>query len=247
MATLAERAGRVAGSAAQMGSNFVNGPFAGRFAAWGVRGLGESGLRGLAFASGFADINAPARQAAIKKAGAGGILKGLGVPHADYLKASRSVPSKYKFMPKGHRLGAGLGLAFGAYEMYQGYQREGVWGAVKGGAEHAAIWGAFEIGQTALKTALQGTGMGGTIAGISKIALNPLVLAGVSMAYGAYKGAQYLSERGRNARKTEFAGDTASFNTQAAYTMRQRSLGEMNRGYGSARTLLGQEASIMHV
>lgn len=246
MATLAERAGRVAGSAAQMGSNFVNGPFAGRFAAWGVRGLGESGLRGLAFASGFADINAPARVAAVKAAGTGGI-RGLGGSHSSHLAMSRAVDSKYKFMPKGHRLGPGLGLAFGAYEMYEGYKREGVWGAVKGGAEHAAIWGAFEIGQTALKTALQGTGMGGTIAGISKVAMNPLVLAGVVMAYGAYKGAQYLSERGRNARKTEFAGDTASFNTQAAYTMRQRSLGEMNRGYGSARTLLGQEASIMHV
>jgi len=243
MSSMAERAGKSVGGAA---SSFINSPFATRFGQWGLQGVKESGMRGAAFSLGFADINAGARAEAIKAAGTGG-FRGLGRSHAAHLKASRSVKAKYKFMPKGHRLWGGVALGFGALAAYEGYQEQGVWGAGKAVASQTASFALFEVGMSALKTTFQGTGMGGVIAGISKVAMHPLTLMGVAAGYGAYKGAEYLAERGRKAKKTEFVGDTSAFNTQQAYTMRQRSLGEMNRGYGNARTLLGQEASIMHV
>jgi hypothetical protein len=56
----------------------------------------------------------------------------------------------------------------------------------------------------------------------------------------------YFAERGRKATRSEFLGDTRAFTTDAAYTMRQRSLQEISRSHTNARTVLGNEAQLMH-
>ena len=55
-----------------------------------------------------------------------------------------------------------------------------------------------------------------------------------------------IVERERARRDLNWVGDTAAFNTQKAYTMRQQSLLAMNRGLMNSRSMLGREAIMMH-
>ncbi len=142
-----------------------------------------------------------------------------------------------------------LGPAFVGAGIVSGFQEGGVGGGLWGGAKaygEMRIWGA---GIKAVQVAFGGTKVAGAASGmmsIAKAVAFPLaVVAGIG--YGAYKGAQYFSERGRAASRSEFAGDTAAFQTQAAYSMRQRAVQEISRSHTNSRTILGNEAQLMHL
>jgi len=133
-------------------------------------------------------------------------------------KGAKSLPLIGKFRP-----GFGLGLAFTAYEVVQGYREGGVTGAIKAGAGNVAGFVAMDM-----------------------MFASPLAPVAIG-AYLTYKGSEFLAEQGREARKSEFVGSMTSFSTKAAYTIRQRAVQEIARSHTSSRTILGQEAQFMHL
>jgi hypothetical protein len=146
---------------------------------------------------------------------------------------------------------AGWGVAAGvgalAYSM-TGNQYVGAaagWGAAKGAGKAAISMAAWEVGTTALTVAFKGTAIGA--AGSAAMSLAMPLAAVAAVGYGLYKGAEYLSERGHQSTLSEFLGDNRAFQTDAAYTMRQRALQEISRSHTNARTVLGQEAQLMHL
>jgi hypothetical protein len=98
-----------------------------------------------------------------------------------------------------------------------------------------------------------GAFFGGYVGGL--IGRHPLVAAGaaVSMggAYLAGKGAFSLLKTGyrqrQDAKMIHTAGDTASFFTQNAMTMRSRAVQQMRNSHLNARSALGGEATLMHM
>ena len=135
-----------------------------------------------------------------------------------------------------------LGPLFIGASMAQGYSESGFGGAVKALGTGAVEWGLWNVGFKALSVAFKGTTLGSTAMAVAP----PLAIA-AAVGYGAFKGAQYFSERGRKSVKSEFVGDTTAFQTEAAYTMRQRAVQEISRSHTNSRTILGNEASLMHL
>jgi len=79
---------------------------------------------------------------------------------------------------------------------------------------------------------------------------NPIVLAGAAVAIGGLGYMMYrdkMARYGRKAGKTEFVGDMSAFQTNAAVTMRQRSMQSIQRSFLNARTALGGEARYQHL
>jgi len=149
-------------------------------------------------------------------------------------------------------VGAGIGYKFGMIPAFmamgaiQGFQEGGIGGAVGGAAKSVAEWGLFRGATAALSLAFKGTAIGGIGTAIGTIGLGPLALAAAA-GYGVYKASQALAEYGRDQTRMEFQGDMQAFQTQAAYTMRQRSVQEIQRSHTNGRTVLGNEASYMHL
>jgi hypothetical protein len=142
-------------------------------------------------------------------------------------------------------MGPGMVLA----SAIQGFREGGLGGGIMGGATMYAEWRLWGAGIKALSVAFGGTKVAGAASALlttAKVVAAPLAVAAL-VGYGAYKGAQYFSERGREAVRTEFAGDTAAFQTQAAYSMRQRAMQEISRSHTNSRTILGNEAQLMHL
>ena len=148
--------------------------------------------------------------------------------------------------------GTAIGMKFGALPAfmalgaYEGFQEGGITGAVGGAAKSVAEWGIFRGATAALGAAFKGTAIGGVGSAIGTVGLGPLALAAAA-GYGTYKAVQGLAEYGRTQRKMEFHGDMQAFQTRAAYTMRQRSVQEIQRSHTNGRTVLGNEASYMHL
>jgi hypothetical protein len=141
--------------------------------------------------------------------------------------------------------GRTLGLGFMGMAAYQGYQEGGLGGAARGMAESFVTQGLFNVGLDALKVAFRGSALGGAGSSLMAVAYPLAIAAGIG--YGAYKGAQYFAARGRRSMRTEFAGDMTAFQTDAAYTMRQRALQEIQISHTNSRTILGQESQLMHL
>ena len=144
-------------------------------------------------------------------------------------------------------LGNALGPVATLFGMYQGFREGGLGGAVRGAAESALSWGAFELGKDILSVGFKGTTIGNMATGLGRLVLNPFVMIPAAIAYGTYRAVKGLAKMGRKSQLTEFVGNMQAFRTEAAYTMRQRSLQEINRSHTNARTILGQEASYMHL
>jgi hypothetical protein len=96
---------------------------------------------------------------------------------------------------------------------------------------------------------------GSVIGGLSGGAAmaNPIlgagVLAGATVGYGAYSILKSGYRHGRNIRlgnAPHTAGDTSSFFTQNAFTMRSQAVQAMRNSHMNARSALGQEATFMH-
>ena len=90
--------------------------------------------------------------------------------------------------------------------------------------------------------------------GGAALARNPYVAVGAAVTLGGAavisKGAYSLLKTGyrrrQRRRRIDTAGDTASFFTQNAMTMRSRSVQAMRNSHMNARSALGQEAGFMH-
>lgn len=226
------------------------------WANWGLRGVGTSAKHGL-----LASIGVSAGEGGYKFLkgaswrGVGALGLGIGIGGAVYgatgnplFGIGAGIGSTLAI--KGGLKAAGatgmslLAPAFVLGGIYSGYQEGGLWGAAKGGVGSALEFAAYDVGFKALSIAFKGSALG-KIGTFAKTAALPLGIA-AGIGYGAYKGAQYFSERGRRSTEAEFTGSMDAFNTQAAYTMRQRALQEINRSHTNARTILGQEAALMH-
>lgn len=228
-----------------------------RWADWGMSGLRKSFMRGWQRDLGFFQTAAGKHQFLGGRAGLRG-LAGLGVGAG--VGAAVYAATDNPLLGLGAGVGAAwatsglkaagmagmniLGPAFVGYGIVSGAREGGLGGAIKGGAiayGEMRLWGA---GIEAISVAF-----GGSLSGAKAMAMSvglPLaVVAGIG--YGAYRGAKYFSERGRKAVGTEFAGDTAAFQTQAAYSMRQRAMQEISRSHTNSRTILGNEAQLMHL
>jgi len=134
----------------------------------------------------------------------------------------------WKALP-GHSLFLG---AFTGYSMYSGYQKDGLWGAAKGGVHAAAEWAAFEVVLSAL---------GAAAAPLEGAAI------GLGAGYGIYKALDYGAKRTKQTRKLEFGGAAVDDQFGTIATMRQRSLQEMQRSHGALRGALGTESQYMHI
>ena len=188
-------------------------------------------------------------------AGRGALLKGIGLSVGVGVLVYKSTDSKAAgiaasvgTMALTKQLGAGMKAfvpVMGAYAAYEGFKKGGVGGAVKAGVGSAISWGLQRAAFEGLKLAFKGTAVG-AVGGTAAAVFYPLAIA-AGLGYGAYKVTNYLAEYGRESKFNHFAGDTTAFNTDAAYTMRQRAIQEITRSHTNSRTVLGQEASVMHL
>jgi len=132
----------------------------------------------------------------------------------------------------------------------EGFRNNGIGGAAVGVGKSWLGFRAWDLGLAAAKVAFKGTAIGAAGGIIKSLAMGPvgLTMAGLAgIGYGAYRGSKYMAQLGRDSRRAKFAGNMDAFMTEGAWTMRQRALQEINRSHTNARTILGQEASYMHV
>lgn len=91
-----------------------------------------------------------------------------------------------------------------------------------------------------------GAAMTGTVPGAMASAA---IAGGALVSYGAYSYLKSGYRHGRDIRMSRVphtAGDTSSFFTQNAFTMRSQAIQAMRNSHLNARTALGQEATFMH-
>jgi hypothetical protein len=202
------------------GSYMMTGIGAGTSAYFIYQGYQEQGFKG-AFDAAVLDV---AAQTAIGRVVYNRSAKGVGA-----LGGLTNINATWKWAGLTH-------LAVGA-GAYQGATIGSMLGDAIGGSTGAAA-GAFA----------------GAFAG-ARIAQRPgrlmLAAAVVGGAYTVGKGAYSLLKTGyRRAqmkRSIDTAGDTSSFFTQNAHTMRARAVQAMHKSHTNARSALGQEASFMHM
>lgn len=192
------------------------GPFFGEQASRGWLGMrGTAG--GRAFSGVYAKTNS------FMKAGRAGMKSSM--------HAARKLGWKGSIKGAGKAAFGGLGLAFTAFSVYQGYQEGGALGAARGGAEAIAT-------STIANVAFRAVGLAAT----------PLaVVAGVAAAgYGAYRFGEASRAHGKRMRNLEMGSDLVdSFGTMS--TMRQRSLNALQSTHLNGRMGFGNEAALMHV
>lgn len=156
-----------------------------------------------------------------------GMMLGMSVVAAPRIEKIKDGPNSGKFLLKNastlKSAGAIMGGAIGATI---GNEALGTVGSVIGGVAGSAMLGT--------KYGLIATG---AIAG------------GVAVSYGTYSLLKSGYRHGRNIRMSRVphtAGDTSSFFTQNAFTMRSQAIQAMRNSHLNARTALGQEATFMH-
>jgi hypothetical protein len=185
-----------------------------RYSFTGPLGIGEFGA------------TARAEEAAFKAVGPAGrarVTKSIG-------KAAAANIGKVKF-----GAGAALGTALRAlgpvmvgYAMYTGYQKEGTWGAIKGGVEELAIWGALEAGMYMLGGPVIAGAAGITAAGVGYYAYGTAAQAHKKRMRNVEMGGQLFDPYGMNA------------------TTRQRSLQALHNSHINGRMAIGSEAVLLH-
>ena len=240
---------------ANVGRGLRESHWKGRLQNWGLAGVGKSAASGAAASFGFFKTEgAPGLgYRFLGGASVGRSIAGMGIGAGVGAMVYAATDNPLLAAGAGLMTAKAAGVGFGsmmkiagpmfiAHSMMQGYREGGFGGALKAGAGDVATFAAFDVGMKGLGVAFKGAPGG---VSLMAVALPAAVIAGIG--YGAYKGAKALASRGRDAVRTEFTGSTAAFNTQAAYTMRQRALQEISRSHTNARTILGNEASLVHM
>lgn len=219
---------------------------------WGWKGATKAGIGGLKSAIG---IGPEGKFMGFKSIGRAGMVGGVGLlayqmTGNPLLGIGAGLIASRRFMPGGGFMKAlgPLSLGFSAFE---GFKNGGIGGAVTETTKSALGWAAWDIGTKAIGTAFRGTALGSIGGGLMKFAMNPWLLAGVAvvagLGYAAFKGSKALAKLGRESQRQHFTGSMAAFQTEGAYTMRQRALQEIQRSHTNARTILSNEAQLMHV
>ena len=147
-----------------------------------------------------------------------------------FLQAVKKHPVRMGFQSLGNILGV-VSVVSGAYK---GYQESGLSGAAVGGARAAGIWAMYGIGEAAVSSVLK--------VSAAKLALP--VAAVAAAGYGAYKALEAGAEHMRDLRQLDMGAPM--FDPHGlGYTMRQRSLMELQRSQINGRFMHGNEAVIM--
>lgn len=161
----------------------------------------------------FAGITRNASGAITKTASTAGGIRGAG--RVAFGTAGRAIP-----------------LLATAYFTYEGYQREGVWGAAKGMGESIAYSAAFHY-------------IGGALGGAGVGVLGAVGAAGLA----TYTLGEAGREKARGLRQLEMGQSDqmqATVHSAGAATMRQRSLMALNNTHLNGRMALGNEGFLMH-
>lgn len=127
---------------------------------------------------------------------------------------------------------AGRALAPGiaAFQIYQGYQEEGIYGAAKAGAEAVLFQTAFNVGKAVLGSGAMWMGAGVAAAG-----------------YGYYKFGEAAQEHRKRIRGLEFASTSMDMvNSAGALTHRAAAVRQLEMSPLNARIALGNEAMLTH-
>lgn len=237
----------------------------GRLKEWGFKGFGSSFGQGVASVVGFEHVGVDGGKKAWKFLGGmkgSKAVRGFGamalVGGISYAATDNPLLAMGAGMLAGGigsggvsgMLGRGmklLGPAFVGIDMVEGFRSGGISGALGNAAKSIATWGAIQAGGKAISVAFKGTALHGFGSAALKTIKHPLALAAIAAGIGTYKAVKGLTALGRRSRENEFAGSMEAFNTQAAYTMRQRAVQEISRSHTNARTILGQEATYMHI
>lgn len=154
-----------------------------------------------------------------------------GAKQASVLGTSKAVAGT-----AGRTLMKSLGLLSTAYFAYEGYQREGVWGAMKGIGESIAYSTAFNL---ALGGAIGATSLAfaAPVAGLAAVAGATYMLGEAGIAHA--KGLRDLEMGGGDQmQQTVTSAGTA--------TARQRSLQALNNTHINGRMAIGNEAFLLH-
>jgi hypothetical protein len=123
-----------------------------------------------------------------------------------------------------------LGMAFTAYNVYQGYKEDGITGAVGNFTTSTAQTMAFNV----------------VTKGLGKL-WNPYVIGAAVTLGTAHMFAQHGKNIKRNLQRSEFVTTpTNVINNAGALTARQRSIQALNDSRINARSALGNEANILH-
>jgi hypothetical protein len=230
---------------------------------WGYKGAGRAAMEGAGFSAGFwrgptgrmQFLGGAEKMPMLKGAGIGLGVGALAYHFTDnwLIGAAAGFGGTAMALRKsagGLKAGGGmamrlLGPAFTLAAMHEGYQYGGVGGAVTAGVRTAAEFAMWDVGIKAATTAFKGTAVGRFFGTATRLAI-PAAIA-LAAGYGVYKGATALAKYGRRAVRSEFVGSMDAFDTRAGYTMRQRALQEIGRSHTNARTVLGNEATLMHL
>ena len=149
----------------------------------------------------------------------------------------------------GGGLMAGMMVGMPMYSTPGGVAEKG-----RAGVKGIAEWVGWEAG------AVLGTALGGAAGVAAGGGAAGILLTGVGMIAGglgasllvgaAFEGVTHITDklvdREQDRRRLNWKGDTAAFSTQKASTMRQQSLGAMNRGLTTARSAMGREGVMLH-
>ena len=172
--------------------------------------------------------------------GGGAIKSYLGSSiHAEGMEMMKFNLGFGKWAPKG--VGRLLGPAMTLYGAYQGYKKEGAWGAVKGGAKELASSYVFGAAMKVVGGPLKYAG-----AAIAGAALG--ITAGAGLATGRPFGMwarPFVADHMRRLAQVEMGRPVIDqFGTLA--TMRQRSLAAIQNSKINGRSALGNEAALTY-
>lgn len=124
----------------------------------------------------------------------------------------------------------GIGLGFTAYMAYEGYQQEGMWGAMKGAGE-SVLWNAgFRLA-------------GSLLPGVATVA--GTALAGAAVIGGAYAFQRNAVDYNEKLRRSEFVAGNINDPFGNVATMRQRSIRALHNSNMGGRMTLGREAQLL--
>ena len=158
-------------------------------------------------------------------------------------------------LAKGARGIAGGSILAGGFMAYTAYSTKGTaydkTKATLGVAGSFAAWGPGMHAGMAIGGAIgalvpiPGAGIVGALAGAAVGGLAASA-AGQAITEATIGSLNSIAERGKRRRVSNWVGDTSTFHTQKAATMRQASLQMMNNGMMTARNALGNEGIMFH-
>jgi hypothetical protein len=199
---------------------------------WGYKWRGEEVPGSRPFSS-----RAQLRAGNMVQAGRGSVVAGTEVGGKFATRATGRLGKAWSTTKAVARVGgsaamAAIPLAFTGLMMYEGYQREGVWGAMKGAGESVAWTAGINL-------------VGGILGGPA----TAIAMLGAATVGGAYMMGEAGRAHVKGLRQMEMGGtdqSMAAISSAGATTMRQRAASALNNTHLNGRMALGNEGFLMH-